>query len=106
MQTQQKNLAFALNIGYDFKSKETFRLFSLLGPTLLNFNDFTHNDKFIFALRYGIGVEYTPTYAYGVGFRIAYEADYCEANIYSYKSEVKSSYQQNISMTYFGVSCK
>ena len=97
--------AIALNIGYDFEGKD-IRLFSLLGPSLVNFNDTTHTDAFILALRYGLGVEYTPSYGYGLGFRVAYEGDYCESNVDAHKPEMKSSYAQNISMAYFGVSYK
>lgn len=99
----------AVNLGFNYGDNFQNRLFSLVGLSVLQFNEdgdtrYNENDS-AGALRLGLGYEYSPFSS--IGLRVAYEGDFfLSNNINSTLTGVEDSYAQNMNLFYFGISYK
>lgn len=104
---EPKSGAVYLNYGHDFWHNQ-LRPFAIIGVGLLWLdaqNNAIYNDEIFFSLHYGLGLLYTPRVLDGLGFRIAYDADWSRYDANS-DSGLSGSYNNFLGTLYLGVQYK
>jgi len=104
---EPKSVAVYLNYGEDFWHNQ-IRPFIIAGAGLLWLSakeDVYYSESVFFSLHYGLGLLYTPRVLNGLGFRVAYEADWSK---YDGKSEagLSRSYSNVLGALYLGLEYK
>ena len=107
-----KSYSIAANLGYSFWNSQ-LRPFVNIGlaylstkheGVLLRMTDLTNDTNF--GVHYGVGFQVEPNILYGLGFRVAYEADTYMTTITSNISSDNKTYTQTSSLVYAAIQYK